>query len=101
MKKAVKHSGSARMQYMTDKPDIDSLVHKLLACLPADFSLIKQDVEKNFRSALMAAFSKMDLVTREEYDVQTALLKRTREKLEAMEQHLSTLEQQLRNKKPS
>lgn len=51
------------------------------------------DVEKNLRALLVAFFNRLDLVTREEFDVQQALLARTREKLEALEKKVAELEQ--------
>jgi hypothetical protein len=53
---------------------------------------MQADAEKNIRSALTATFNKLDLVTREEYDVQTQVLQRTREKLEALEKRVAELE---------
>lgn len=50
------------------------------------------DVEKNVRALLQTAFAKMNLVTREEFDVQTQVLQRTREQLNLLEQRLATLE---------
>lgn len=50
------------------------------------------DIEKNLRAVLQSIFTKLDLVTREEFDVQQAVLLRTREKLEALEAKVSALE---------
>ncbi|MEW6313006.1 MAG: accessory factor UbiK family protein [Pseudomonadota bacterium] len=54
-----------------------------------------KDIEKNLRALLASAFAKLDLVTRQEFDVQTEVLKRTREKLEALEARVSELEKHL------
>ena len=51
-----------------------------------------EDMERNFKSLLQSALSRLDLVTREELDVQMAVLSRTREKLEALETRLTELE---------
>lgn len=51
-----------------------------------------RDLEKNFRGMLTSAFARMDLVTREEYDVQVQVLARTREKLAALEARVAELE---------
>jgi ubiquinone biosynthesis accessory factor UbiK len=51
-----------------------------------------KDVEKNTRAMMQSAFAKMDLVTREEFDVQQQVLARTREKLEALEKKVAELE---------
>ncbi|MDD5240918.1 MAG: accessory factor UbiK family protein [Sulfuricella sp.] len=53
-----------------------------------------KDVEKNLRAVLQGAFTKLDLVTREEFDVQQAVLLRTREKLEALEARVARFEAQ-------
>ena len=50
------------------------------------------DIEKNIDALLKGMFTKMELVTREEFDVQTEVLKRTRQKLEEMEKKLSEIE---------
>jgi len=50
------------------------------------------DIEKNLRAVLQSVFAKLDLVTREEFDVQQAVLLRTREKLEALEAKVAALE---------
>ncbi|MFN0039258.1 MAG: accessory factor UbiK family protein [Burkholderiales bacterium] len=74
---------------MLDTKFLDDLAHKLsdfLAATPG------KDIEKNLRAMLSAAFAKLDLVTREEYDVQQAVLRRTREKLEQMEARVVELE---------
>jgi BMFP domain-containing protein YqiC len=56
-----------------------------------------KDIEKNMRALLAQGFAKLDLVTREEFDVQTRVLARTREKLAALEARVAELEAQLNN----
>ena len=67
--------------------DINARISKVIADSPA------KDIEKNVRALMSAAFSKMDLVTREEFDVQVELLRRTRAKLDDLERRLAELEQ--------
>jgi len=67
---------------------LDELVGKLGQVLPAGAVELKEDFEKNARSAVQSALAKMDLVTREEFDIQAALLQRTREKLDRLEKLL-------------
>lgn len=55
-----------------------------------------RDVEKNFRALMSSALARLDLVTREEFDVQAKVLARTREKLAALEARLADLEQRLK-----
>lgn len=57
-----------------------------------------RDLSQNAKTFLVGALQKMDVVTREEYDIQVALLARTREKLEALEKQVTALEQQLSSK---
>jgi ubiquinone biosynthesis accessory factor UbiK len=71
---------------------IDDLARKLSASVPQGITNIKRDLEENFKAVLQSALSKMDLVTRQEFDVQAGVLRRTREKLEALEAKLAELE---------
>ncbi len=78
---------------MLDPKKIEEVVQGLASALPPGLTAMQADVEKNIRSALSGMFAKLDLVSREEFDVQTQVLQRTREKLEALEQKVATLEQ--------
>ena len=55
-----------------------------------------RDIEKNLRAMLAAAFARLDLVTREEFDVQSEVLARTREKLAQLEAKLAELEKRMK-----
>ena len=77
------------------KEKIEAIVSDIGKVLPENMDALKEDVEKNVRATLNAAFSKMELVTREEFDIQMSLLSRTRVKLEALQEKLSDLEKQL------
>jgi BMFP domain-containing protein YqiC len=59
-----------------------------------------KDIEKNVKAMMSQGFSKLDLVTREEFDVQSQVLAKTRAKLEALEQRLAELEQKLGAQQP-
>lgn len=75
------------------KPGVlDELVGKLGQVLPPGAAELKADFEKNARGAVQAALGKMDLVTREEFDIQATLLQRTREKVDRLEKMLEQLE---------
>jgi len=76
---------------MSDE-SIESLARKLTESMPEGLRSVRDDLEKNFRSTLRASLSKLDLVTREEFEVQEAVLARTREKLEALEKRLEEFE---------
>jgi len=82
------------------KPEkFDEVVQQFTRLLPEDMQQAKTDIQKNMKAALSASLARMDLVTREEFDVQTALLARTRALLEEMESKLSRLEAELEKKK--
>jgi len=76
---------------MTDE-SIENLARKLAESMPEGLRSVREDLENNFRSVLRASLSKLDLVTREEFEVQEAVLLRTREKLEALEERLQQFE---------
>ena len=78
----------------SDRPALDSLAKQLADSVPGHLKSMGEDMERNFKSLLQSALARMDLVTREEFDVQTAVLARTREKLEALEARLKDLEAQ-------
>jgi BMFP domain-containing protein YqiC len=80
---------------MLDPKQLDDLTQRLSNLIPQGVKNMQTDIEKNIRTLLQSAFAKMDLVTREEFDVQTSVLERTRAKLEALEKQVSALEQQL------
>jgi|TARA_B100000959_G_scaffold23106_2_gene22298 hypothetical protein len=82
------------------KEKIEMIISDITKILPEDLNVMKDDIEKNLRATLDAAFSKMDLVTREEFDIQASLLSRTREKLEGLQEKLSALEEQLEKNNP-
>ncbi len=86
---------------MFDDSKIDAFIKQVLDNLPTELTQIKQDLEKNIRAAINSSFSKMELVTREEFDVQAALLARTRVLLEEMEQKVEQLEKALSEEKQS
>jgi BMFP domain-containing protein YqiC len=71
---------------------IDELARRLADSVPQGLRSVKQDLEKNFRSVLSSGLGKLDLVTREEFEVQEAVLARTRQKLETLEERLQTIE---------
>lgn len=79
---------------MFEKINLESLHQRLSNALPSGFG---EDVEKNMSFVLQAALEKMNLVTREEFEVQRAVLAKTREKLEKLESQLAELEQRLLN----
>ena len=80
------------------KEKIETAISDITKILPEDLDILKDDLEKNIRATLNATFSKMELVTREEFDIQASLLSRTRAKLEALQKKLLEIEKQLEEK---
>jgi BMFP domain-containing protein YqiC len=71
---------------------IDDLARRLAGSVPESVMALRRDLEQNFKGVLQSQLAQLDLVTREEFDVQATVLKRTREKLAALEQRLAALE---------
>lgn len=71
---------------------VDDLTRQLRDVLPEGLATAREDIDDILRASISAALSRMDLVTREEFDVQAAVLARTREKLEALISRLQELE---------
>ena len=74
-----------------DTRNIEELAKKLANAIPENLKTARDEAEETFRGVLKSGLQKMDLVTREEFDVQEAVLQRTREKLEALERRLDDL----------
>jgi hypothetical protein len=79
-----------------DPMALDELARKLAAAVPDGVRQVQRDLEANFRSVLGAALGKLDLVTREEFEVQQQVLARTRERLEQLGARLVELEAALK-----
>lgn len=77
---------------MLDPKQLDEITRRVAEVIPPGLREAQQDIEKNLRAAMQAIFAKLDLVTREEFEVQSAVLLRTREKLEALEKKVAELE---------
>ena len=71
---------------------IEELARKLAESVPDNLRAVRADLEDGFRSVLKSGLEKLDLVTREEFEVQEAVLAKTREKLETLEARLKELE---------
>jgi len=77
---------------MIDLNQLDDLARRLSDMVPPGLRQSREELQATFKSALQAGLGKLDLVTREEFDVQRAVLLRTREKLEALEKTVAALE---------
>jgi ubiquinone biosynthesis accessory factor UbiK len=75
------------------KPDfLKKLAQEITESLPAHFQAFKKDLDKNCHLTLKKVFSKLDVVSREEFDVQSKVLTRTRKKIEELEEMIKHLE---------
>jgi hypothetical protein len=77
---------------MLDPKTLDDLARRLADAVPPGMRSLRDELQKNFRAVLQATFAKLDLVTREEFDLQQAVLTRTREKLDGLIARLAELE---------
>lgn len=84
----------SRLRYQTAMANesINKLAKNLAQTLPQGLRSMRDDLEKNFRSVLDTGLARLDLVTREQFEIQEAVLARTREKLEALEARLAKME---------
>jgi hypothetical protein len=71
---------------------LEDMIKKFSETIPEPLRSIQDDMEKNMRGVLESGLQKMNLVTREEFDIQSAVLQRTREKLDALEKRVAELE---------
>lgn len=83
---------------MTNDARLETFIQHIIASLPDDLSHAREDIRKNIRAAVQSSLSRLDLVTREEFDVQAELLSRTRAMLDEMEQRVRELEKELGGK---
>ncbi|MDD2660557.1 MAG: accessory factor UbiK family protein [Methylococcales bacterium] len=83
---------------MFDPKAIDDIANRLAGAIPPGLNNLKEDIEKNFRAILQGALSKLDLVTREEFEVQKMVLAKTRSKLEDLEKRVAGMEENVLNK---
>jgi ubiquinone biosynthesis accessory factor UbiK len=75
-----------------DPKSLDELARKLAEAVPPGLAALGKDLEQNFKAVLQAGLSKLDLVTRQEFDIQSAVLRRSRERLEELERRIASLE---------
>lgn len=76
---------------MIDPKTIDDLARRLAGSLPEGVRSLRDEVEQNFRPVLQSALAKLDLVTREEFDVQTAVLAKARLQLDELAAEIERL----------
>ena len=71
---------------------LDELARKLADAVPPGLAALRDDLERNFKAVLQSGLAKLDLVTRQEFDIQAAVLRRSRERLEELEKRIAALE---------
>lgn len=76
---------------MFDPNQLETLAKNLYAALPDNLHQVEKEIKQQFKDVLQAAFARMDLVTREEFDVQAKVLARTREKVDALQTQLNEI----------
>ncbi|WES67703.1 ubiquinone biosynthesis accessory factor UbiK [Superficieibacter sp. HKU1] len=82
---------------MIDPKKIEQIARQVHESMPKGIRDFGEDVEKKIRQVLQSQLTRLDLISREEFDVQTQVLLRTREKLALLEQRLSELESRSQN----
>ncbi|MGJ3495045.1 Membrane fusogenic activity protein [Piscirickettsia salmonis] len=80
---------------MFDPKLFDDMAKKIAEAMPSGLKSVQEDLERNMKTVLQSSFQKMDLVTREEFDIQSAVLAKTRLMVEALERRVDELEAQL------
>jgi BMFP domain-containing protein YqiC len=80
---------------MIDKTTLDELSKRLADAVPTGLLGVRDELEKNFQAVLQSALSRLNLVSREEFEVQRAVLERARARLEQLEARIAELEKQL------
>ena len=77
---------------MLDPKLFDDLSRRVADSMPRGLQVLQDDLQRNLRRALESTLGRLNLVTREEFEVQQAVLQRTREKLKALEDRVAALE---------
>ncbi|MEK7991739.1 MAG: accessory factor UbiK family protein [Thiotrichaceae bacterium] len=85
----------------TTPPNFETFFKQFSDALPKGVTDLQKDMEKNIRAAMESTFRRMNLVTREEFDVQTDVLARTRAKVDGLEQQIAALEAKLSPDSPT
>ncbi len=80
---------------MFDPKSIDDIASRLSDAIPPGLNTFKDDMEKNFRAILQSVLGKMELVTREEFEVQKGVLAKTRSRLESLEKRVEEMEKNI------
>lgn len=82
---------------MLDPKQFDDLVQRISSAMPKGLQVLHEDINRNVRASVEAGLARLDLVTREEFDVQSAVLARSREKLSKLERQVEAMERALKS----
>jgi ubiquinone biosynthesis accessory factor UbiK len=86
------HADELEALSMMDRQDIDQIALRLVSLVPPGLAQAQQDLRANFQDVLAQGLRRLDLVTREEFEVQTQVLARTRAKVDELERRVAELE---------
>lgn len=75
-----------------DPKSLDDLARRLADAVPPGLAALKNDLQQNFKAVLQSGLAKLDLVSRQEFDIQAGVLRRSRERLEELEARIAALE---------
>ena len=75
-----------------DSKSLEELARKLAESVPPGLTALRNDLEQNFKVVLQAGLAGLELVTRQEFDIQAAVLRRSRERIEELEKRIAALE---------
>ena len=75
-----------------DPKSFDDLARRLADAVPPGLAALKNDLEQNFKAVLQSGLTRLDLVSRQEFDIQSGVLRRSRERLEELEARIAALE---------
>ena len=75
-----------------DPKSLDDLARRLADAVPPGLAALKNDLEQNFKAVLQSGLTRLDLVSRQEFDIQSGVLRRSRERLEELEARIAALE---------
>jgi ubiquinone biosynthesis accessory factor UbiK len=89
---AAKLSATRSLPMTFDPKSLDDLARRLAEAVPPGLAALKKDLEQNFKAVLQSGLTKLDLVTRQEFDIQSGVLRRSRERLEELEARIAALE---------
>jgi len=81
-----------------DTHALDEIMAKINAVIPDDFKAAKSNVEKNMRASIESALQRLDLVSREEFDIQASMLSKSQQRIQQLEQKIQQLEDKLLHK---